>query len=92
MPRKAGALLLKSVSQLSLSLEASWAMSSPPNYSPYLEPSLTLPTKSLERIAVVRRAFMLSEMFIFLSDLYSEDSTQTPQLLEEIFDTEKAMF
>lgn len=54
MPRKAGALLLKSVSQFSLSLEASWAMSSPPNYSPYLEPSLTLPTKSLERIAVVQ--------------------------------------
>lgn len=54
MPRKAGALLLKSVSQLSLCLEASWAMSSPPNYSPYLEPSLTLPTKSLERIAVVQ--------------------------------------
>lgn len=67
-------------------------MSSPPNYSPYLEPSLTLPTKSSERIAVVCRAFMLSEMFIFLSDLYSEDRTQTPQLLEENFDTEKAIF
>lgn len=35
---------------------------------------------------------MLSEMFIFLSDLYSEDRTQTPQLLQEIFDTEKAIF
>lgn len=95
MPRKSGEVFLKSISQLSLSLEASWAMSSHPQTTAptlSLEPSLTLPTKSLERIAVSHGTFMLSEMFLFLSDLYSEDRNQTPQLWEEIFDTEKTIF